>query len=513
MQKKLAITQKHSSKKTKTRENITIIPARFNDTFKRVTKKETYCKLVMLADDTGTIIIRLKQLADFLNTSDKTISKNLIELHNSGLIIKGKTFDQYGYQAMMIHIIDYNKLSENDTTSNQNMAGKILNKQFYETRVIHENEKDIHETWNNFYDTEKIIHETESPLIEEQKNDIKNTNVKQKTAREQAVNLSNQSSLPSHKQATSVSDTVSYISEQKNAENIEYLVRIILSFGTNETQARQMIQKYSYDVVLDKVNYVRSRDGIDNKGGYLLAVLKAYGRKNGLSSNKKPTPNNTQHSMEQGESRAEIHWREGKKLVTQLLQDKNIPLESLLNGISIEYKPTILEFLEIFNSYPHPCPGKPIDELLEGKNITLPVLKQKLQENLSIIESIESPDNTKDAKVFSGDNHSGNVRNTDENVQSQINDVQSQDTNVQSQSENVQSQKAIISDTKESHITQRQQEILDYIRVNKNVDRELLENAIAGVNEKTIRRDIKHLLDQGFIRWEWHNRKKVYRLR
>ncbi len=267
-----------------------------------------------------------------------------------------------------------------------------------------------------------------------------------------------------------------------------------------------MIQKYSYDVVLDKVNYVRSRDGINNKGGYLLAVLKAYGRKNGISSNKKPTPNNTKHFMEQGESRAEIHWREGKKLVTQLLQDKNIPLESLLNGISIEYKPTILEFLEIFNSYPHPCPGKPIDELLEGKNITLPVLKQKLQENLSIIESIESPDNTKDAKVFSGDNHSGNVRNTDENVQSQINDVQSQ-------SENVQSQKAIISDTKESHITQRQQEILDYIRVNKNVDRELLENAIAGVNEKTIRRDIKRLLDQGFIRWEWHNRKKVYRLR
>ena len=91
-----------SAKRTKRRENITIIPARFNDTFKRVTKKETYCKLVMLADDTGTIIIRLKQLADFLNTSDKTISKNLIELHNSGLIIKGKTFDQYGYQAIWV---------------------------------------------------------------------------------------------------------------------------------------------------------------------------------------------------------------------------------------------------------------------------------------------------------------------------------------------------------------------------------------------------------------------------
>lgn len=499
MQKKLAITQKYSSKKTKTRENITIIPAKVNDDFNRVSKKETYCKLVMLADDTGTIIIRLRKLADFLNTKDKTISKNLVKLQDNGFIIKDKILDQYGYQAMVIHIVNYDKLSENDTESNQNIAGQIINRRIYDTRIIYKTEKNFPETTKSFPQKAKDIYETEPPLIEEQKNDIKNTNVKQKIAREQAANISKKSSLAPNEPTISVSDTVSYISEQKNAEDIEYLVRIILGFGTNETQARQMIQKYSYDVVLDKVNYVRSRDGINNKGGYLLAVLKAYGRKNGLSSNKKPTPNNTQHFIEQGESRAEIHWREGKKLVTQLLKNKNIPLESLLNGISIEYKPTILEFLEIFNSYPHPCPGKPIDELLEGKNITLPVLKQKLQENLRIIESIESPDKTKDAKVFSGDNHSGNVRNTDENVQSQINDVQSQ--------------KAMISDTKESHITQRQQEILDYIWANKNVDRELLENEIAGVNEKTIRRDIKCLLDQGFIRWEWLNRKKVYRLK
>ena len=52
--------------KKKSRENITIIPSKVNDVFNRVPIKETYCKLVMLADESGTLIIRIRVRIQFI---------------------------------------------------------------------------------------------------------------------------------------------------------------------------------------------------------------------------------------------------------------------------------------------------------------------------------------------------------------------------------------------------------------------------------------------------------------
>ena len=362
------IRKNSSANKTKKRENITIIPAKFNDTFNRVPLKETYCKLVMLADESGTVIIRIRTLANILNTNEKTISRNLKELHIRGLIIKDKIIDEYGYQKMIIHVVNYNKLAEKISEKGQDIPGQIINKHFYETLPK------SNEMTKDFYDLPKKIQESGSPYNEIQKFDkIIKTDNKSAHASEHDIILTNQPSLPSHKPTASVSDSAVFdicektINQTASAEDYNSLLKCLMGFNMPEQQARNLIEKYSYDVVMDKVNYVRRVEGVSNKGGYLTSVLKAYGKRNGLSPLAKPKTLEEKQALKAKEKLAQAHLLNIRKWFSK----NYLTIESHINNPLVDQKYIIFELSKILQGNVLAGKNETVNELLNDELITI----------------------------------------------------------------------------------------------------------------------------------------------
>lgn len=588
--------------KKKSQENITIIPSKINDVFNRVPIKETYCKLVMLADESGTLIIRVRTLAKFLNTSEKTISRNLKELHIRELIIKDRFTDEYGYQKMIIHIINYNKLAEKDTyvgKPGQDVVGQIVNNQLHDKDTAGEIiNRQLYKTWEksnelkkDFYDLPKQIQESEFPLIEEQMFDKRiKTDDRRACASEHDIILANQPPLPPHKPTPSISGAVSYISEQTSKQkteqtkdqDVEYLVRLIMGFGTREGQAKQMIDTYGYDVVLDKVKYVKSLEGIDRKGGYLMAVLKAHGKKNGIAPPHKPTTPEEKQASEDRQKLAQMHWEN----VNNWLNKNYLSVELYLNNPLIEHKGIIFELSEILQGNVKAYKNKTLNELLNGELMTVPKLRDlcdrligenpnqlmgknetsqepiknivpgQVEKAISTTESLSPSTGKPDKETMqeimarlarSKKISKGVLTETSDKINAQkaksrtetvernrmvneafieivadANKMERQQksveaVNVHNEDENVHNKEkpnfhnnSDVHNNKQSKITSRQQEILEYIKANKNVDQKSIKGKYSNANEKTIRRDMKALLDNGFIASKGNSRNKIY---